>query len=171
MGFSILWIYLFHARIWLPDTAMFAPLNTFKEIGYAGVDVFLFLSGFGLMTGMMKNNHDILTFYKKRMLRILPAYWIATSAALVCASVSGKQVADRTHALSSCQERASADWTLYFREHSVWGFASPMRASRDFFAYPTNWLQNMPLSKLVIGNPRRLIKPATAVVMSPWTFR
>lgn len=60
---------LFHFKSELHD----APLYYFSSIGYGGVDIFLFLSGFGLLCGFDKNNR-IKRFYLKRFIRIYPIY-------------------------------------------------------------------------------------------------
>jgi len=61
MGFAIILIMLFHLGV-LP-------------FGECGVDIFLFLSGFSMYRSLNKNK-DVLPFYKKRLLRILPCYLI-----------------------------------------------------------------------------------------------
>ena len=42
MGFAILWVMAFH----LPVSFGFLPFDLIKMIGYGGVDIFLFLSGY-----------------------------------------------------------------------------------------------------------------------------
>ena len=75
MGFAILWIILFHFyKILNPEYLIF-PIS----IGYGGVDVFLFLSGFGIFYSWKKDNR-IGSFYKKRFLRIFPAFAIVVLA-------------------------------------------------------------------------------------------
>lgn len=69
MGIAMLWIILFHIE--LPKLPGF--IQDIKDIGYGGVDIFLFLSGFGLYMSLSKDK-DIKNFYKKRVLRIFPAY-------------------------------------------------------------------------------------------------
>lgn len=75
-GFAALWIVLFHCNElsfgFIPFQPIAAALTSFKEFGNTGVDIFLLLSGFGLYYSMEKNG-DILSFYKKRALRVLPA--------------------------------------------------------------------------------------------------
>lgn len=61
MGLAILLIMLFHLGV-LP-------------FGECGVDIFLFLSGFSMYHSLSKNS-NVVQFYKKRVLRILPAYFI-----------------------------------------------------------------------------------------------
>ena len=48
-------------------------------IGSSGVEIFVILSGVGLCFSMHKNN-DILGFYKKRLIRILPGYILCGAA-------------------------------------------------------------------------------------------
>lgn len=61
MGFAIILIMLFHLGV-LP-------------FGECGVDIFLFLSGFSMYHSLSRND-NMLKFYRKRLLRILPAYLI-----------------------------------------------------------------------------------------------
>ena len=61
MGISIVLIVLFHCDI----------LN----FGDIGVDCFLFLSGLGLYRSLSKNSNKC-SFYRKRFVRLLPAYLI-----------------------------------------------------------------------------------------------
>lgn len=70
MGVAILWIIVFHYPI-----PKHIPFFSYVFMhGYSGVDIFLFLSAFGLYYSMRKNG-NILTFYKKRFCRIFPIYW------------------------------------------------------------------------------------------------
>lgn len=77
MGVAILWVILFH----LPDlTKNVSFLDSFvmfiQSIGYAGVDIFFFLSGFGLTFGWQIKQYKISEFYQRRLLRIVPTYWL-----------------------------------------------------------------------------------------------
>lgn len=70
MALAMLWIGCYHTSFWLP----LKPLNFFlKSISYGGVDIFIFLSAFGLYYSFKKDS-NILSFYKKRLIRIFPAY-------------------------------------------------------------------------------------------------
>jgi peptidoglycan/LPS O-acetylase OafA/YrhL len=90
MGIAILWIVWFH-------TLSFNPflignlLTFFKSIGYFGVDIFLFLSGFGLITGWVNKQYTITAFYKRRLLRIMPAYWVVLSGGLLGKILLGQE--------------------------------------------------------------------------------
>lgn len=61
MGISILLIMLFHAH--------------FLKCGYIGVEFFLLISAIGLFFSLSKDQR-LIPFYKKRLIRILPAYLI-----------------------------------------------------------------------------------------------
>lgn len=75
MGFAILWIMVYHSKVhftFLPPL-LSSALTQIKSVGYGGVELFLFLSGFGLYQSLVKNP-EVLTFYARRLRRILPAY-------------------------------------------------------------------------------------------------
>ena len=73
MGFAILWIFLFHSNIYIPE--FLAPFKFVKAIGYSGVDIFFLLSGLGLSFSISKNT-SLVQFYKKRLKRIIPTFWV-----------------------------------------------------------------------------------------------
>ncbi|MFD1774344.1 acyltransferase family protein [Paenibacillus rhizophilus] len=78
MGIAILWIVFYHSTI---NTSSVPIINTIKEIGYGGVDIFLMLSGLGLYFACQKDD-NVITFYKRRLLRIIPTY--ITVVFIVC---------------------------------------------------------------------------------------
>jgi len=70
MGVAILWIIWFHSALVLPgELCVFL-----KEIGYGGVDIFIFASGIGCYYSLARDR-DSLRFLKRRFLRIIPTYW------------------------------------------------------------------------------------------------
>lgn len=74
MGFSMIWVFLFHAR---SEKLGFIPTGlwgTFCKNGNLGVDFFLFLSAFGLCYSLKKNS--IKRFYFNRFKRIIPTWWV-----------------------------------------------------------------------------------------------
>lgn len=73
MGFAILWVLPVHLAFVIPTTYAWLPLNFAKTIGYGGVDIFLFLSGFGLFCSLHQNS-AVLPFYGRRLKRLLPSY-------------------------------------------------------------------------------------------------
>lgn len=70
MGWSIFWIMMLHFTF-----NQVKPLGFIAQYGYAGVDIFLFVSGFGLFISLEKDN-NLLNYYRKRLLRIFPTYYI-----------------------------------------------------------------------------------------------
>jgi peptidoglycan/LPS O-acetylase OafA/YrhL len=73
MGFAIIWFFLYHFGSFINIYI----INEFCGIGYGGVDIFIFLSGFGLFFSMSKTS--ISQFYKKRFWRIFPAYFVVVA--------------------------------------------------------------------------------------------
>ncbi len=71
MGFAILWIMVFH----IPELSGIKLLDFIQSVGYGGVDIFIFLSGFGLYFAMSKYGKNLKIYYKKRFLRIIPEFW------------------------------------------------------------------------------------------------
>ena len=69
MGWSILWIMMLHFTF-----TQIKPLGFIAQYGFAGVDIFMLVSGLGLYYSL-HSNHNILQFYKKRLLRIFPTYY------------------------------------------------------------------------------------------------
>lgn len=65
MGFSALWIIMFHYWRFLSFGNLVFVENFIKCTGFCGVDIFLLVSGYGLYYSMEKSQ-DILLFYKKR---------------------------------------------------------------------------------------------------------
>ena len=72
MGFAILWVMLFHLHV----SFDFVPFMIIRKIGYGGVDMFLFLSGFGLYFSCSKDSFNKRQYYKNRFKRILPEFWL-----------------------------------------------------------------------------------------------
>lgn len=73
MGMAMIIVILFH--IPLAKEELFRPL---ARCGNLGVDIFLFLSGVGLWYGFQKNN-SIVHFYRRRLLRLYPAWLVVAS--------------------------------------------------------------------------------------------
>lgn len=71
MGFSILWIILHHTQFF--HMANYDNIDYLIRMGSCGVDIFLFLSSFGLYRSFNQNN-NIKKFYLKRILRIFPTF-------------------------------------------------------------------------------------------------
>ena len=67
MGIAIILIILFHSAFTIPI------ISSFFDTLYCGVDIFLFVSGFGIYVAIKKYNNTLL-FYKKRISKIFPIY-------------------------------------------------------------------------------------------------
>ena len=70
MGWAILWIMMLHFSF-----TQIKPLGFIAQYGFAGVEIFMLVSGFGLFYSLDKNN-KLSHFYRKRLLRIFPTYYI-----------------------------------------------------------------------------------------------
>lgn len=77
MGAAFLWIFFHHIPSLPFDNPFLAPILFLKDIGFGGADIFIFLSGFGLSFSMQRPDNKISSFYLRRMLRVIPSYWIA----------------------------------------------------------------------------------------------
>ncbi len=75
MGAAILWIMIYHSGLSFSFLPLFAQtVNDFRSNGFGGVDIFLFVSGFGLYQSLSQNA-DPIAFYGRRLKRILPAFF------------------------------------------------------------------------------------------------
>lgn len=70
MGWAILWIMMLHFGF-----VTIMPLGFVAQYGYAGVEIFMFISGFGLFFSLERTN-SIWEFYCRRLFRIFPVYYI-----------------------------------------------------------------------------------------------
>lgn len=60
----------------LPPPCAF--LKVLKSCGAGGVDIFVFASGLGCYHSL-KKNHDTLIFIKKRLIKVVPAYYLCVT--------------------------------------------------------------------------------------------
>lgn len=70
MGWAILWIMMLHFTF-----TQVKPLGFIAQYGFAGVEIFMLVSGLGLWFSLDKDGR-LSHFYKKRLLRIFPTYYI-----------------------------------------------------------------------------------------------
>ena len=71
MGFAIISIMIGHLHFF--QLFDFGDLSFFASLGSAGVEIFLFVSGFGLFYSFEKSN-NLPQYFKRRFLRIVPTY-------------------------------------------------------------------------------------------------
>lgn len=90
MGLAALWIFYFHAgellfeesrAVWLKNAEWYI-----WKTGYCGVEIFLFLSGMGLVWAIRKET--VKTFYCRRFWRVYPAFWLWFTVSTVIRSDS-----------------------------------------------------------------------------------
>lgn len=71
MGMAIVWIMIHHAQFF--GLCSFGILDFYARIGSCGVDIFLFVSGFGIYYSLLKGG-SLKNFYFRRLLRIVPFF-------------------------------------------------------------------------------------------------
>lgn len=80
MGFAAMWIFVFHVREQIAVFHNIPGLTQtelyFSHIGFCGVDVFLFLSGWGLYYAI--HRHSLRGFYKRRYRRLIFPFVLVT---------------------------------------------------------------------------------------------
>ena len=86
MGLSMLSIMLFHQYF---TSAI--PFNAFHNFGYWGVDVFLFLSGMGLVRSL--ENNTLPVYYVRRFKRIIPCCILCGTTKYIVFLILGPSVA------------------------------------------------------------------------------
>jgi peptidoglycan/LPS O-acetylase OafA/YrhL len=80
-GFAICTVLFAHIGYFLSNQHEFLfPLSILAGVG---VDLFLFLSGFGLTMSSLSKNEGIIQFYKRRALRLLVPFWIVLGVYLL----------------------------------------------------------------------------------------
>lgn len=73
-GFGMLTVVFAHISYMLvSDNTFLFPLSTVAGVG---VDLFLFMSGYGLTVGMMKKPLPAVEFYKRRLIKVFIPFWI-----------------------------------------------------------------------------------------------
>lgn len=100
MGVSIIWIFLFHSKnVGIP------VYDSIQQFGWAGVDIFFFLSALGLSFSLEKDN-DSFAFYKRRATRILPTWLTTLFCVHLCGLLFNKYLPslpfNAPHTLSQC---------------------------------------------------------------------
>ena len=106
MGISMVSIMLFHQYF----TSVF-PFNFFHIFGYWGVDIFLFLSGMGLVNSLEKNS--IKDYYKRRFMRLVPSCFFCGSLKYLVSLFLGMIIVNYSKEMS-LSLRAIASLDLWF---------------------------------------------------------
>lgn len=88
MGLAMLGVMLFHAYE-LELTSL--PLRAFRQMGFAGVDIFLLLSGMGICCSMYRREGEpVGQYYLRRCRRLLPAFWLVVGLYSVALALAGR---------------------------------------------------------------------------------
>ena len=81
-GLGILAIVFAHISYMLvTDNTFLYPLSIAAGVG---VDLFLFMSGFGLTVGMLKKQMPMLEFYRRRLIKVFIPFWIVLVILFFC---------------------------------------------------------------------------------------
>lgn len=81
-GLGILAIVFAHISYMLvTDNTFLYPLSIAAGVG---VDLFLFMSGFGLTVGMLKKQMPTLEFYRRRLIKVFIPFWIVLIILFIC---------------------------------------------------------------------------------------
>lgn len=86
MGLAMLSVMLFHQYF-----TSVVPFNAFHNFGNWGVDVFIFLSGMGLVRSLEK--YPLLIYYKRRLKRIIPSCIFCGTSKYIVFILLGSSVA------------------------------------------------------------------------------
>lgn len=106
MGISMVSIMLFHQYF-----TSVIPFNFFHNFGYWGVDLFLFLSGMGLVNSLEKNS--IKDYYKRRFMRLVPSCFFCGSLKYLVSLFLGLIIVNYSKEMS-LSLRAIASLDLWF---------------------------------------------------------
>lgn len=88
MGLAMLGVMLFHAYE-LELTAL--PLRALRQMGFAGVDIFLLLSGMGICCSLRRREGEPAgRYYLRRCRRLLPAFWLVVGLYSVALALAGR---------------------------------------------------------------------------------
>lgn len=106
MFLSILWVMVFH---FTPPHLTF--FNIFQSIGCGGVDMFMFLSGFGLCYSYYnRDSIPLLSFYKRRFIKIIPLYLVCIIIFGVIRGVSLSDILWQLSCIGFWLGKPSYDW-------------------------------------------------------------
>ena len=87
MGFAMVSVLLYHAFYITPVTLVG---KGFKGLGFLGVDIFIFLSALGLSLSWNRRQQSYGTYLKRRLVRVLPLYWLVTGLYGLCLRLAGQ---------------------------------------------------------------------------------
>lgn len=90
MGFSMIAVFMFHAHSAKLGFQPTGFVGAFCSYGYLGVDIFLFLSAYGLCFSLKRN--DLKHFFCNRFIRIMPTWWVILFLVHIAGLVVGSKI-------------------------------------------------------------------------------
>ena len=144
MGFAILWVISFHYSF-LAGT----PLGYFAEGGHLGVDIFVILSAFGLCFSLSKGG-GYLHFIKKRVLRIVPTWWVLITAMLLVTVVLGRNNYPQSVFQYLCYYSGLGWWFYYDKHPGVYFYEWYIPTILLFYLFMP-WLYRLSNRKLLLA--------------------
>lgn len=94
-AFAAISVMFYHGTEMIEDQLGYLFLNNAFNAGFSGVDVFFVLSGFIILYTTRNKGMSVVTFLKKRFVRIYPIYWVVT--ALLIAAYFASPSPDNAH--------------------------------------------------------------------------
>ena len=118
MALAALWILYYHSS--LPPKYYSSFLGYVRFFGFSGVDIFVFASGLGCYHSLTRH-YDPIAFLKKRIIRILPSYYVVLTAWLIYQHLRSGISVSSVFANYLCVDfLASADFQTLWYMNGVW---------------------------------------------------
>ena len=136
-------------RAMAATSVVYSHIGVNPDFGQFGVDIFFVISGF-VMTLIVENGQKPATFLLKRVLRILPLYWILTTCLLILAIIKPELLNSTTANFTNYLK--SIFFIPYFKEN---GSLSPLLAlgwtlNYEVFFYACIWLSILLVRRVYI---------------------
>ena len=118
MALAALWILYYHSS--LPPKYYSSFLGYVRFFGFSGVDIFVFASGLGCYHSLTRH-YDPIAFLKKRIIRILPSYYVVLTAWLIYQHLRSGISVSSVFANYLCVDfLAGADFQTLWYMNGVW---------------------------------------------------
>lgn len=109
MGFAIIIVISYH--LFFKTTCNIPIIKGLISFGWIGVEIFMFVSGWGLYNSLKKHNNTY-AFYKKRFLRIFPTYIIVNIIFALIERISIQDFLLRTTTIGYWIGNSHFDWYI-----------------------------------------------------------
>lgn len=162
-----------YEKIWAPESlgswalcVGSAVLAAVALLGFHGVAVFLVLSGFGLSYSLTRTGRPAIAWpawYRSRLIRLLPMYWVAHLVYLVSPFQARLEPLDYRFVLSILGDRVVPIETMfYYFNPALWYFGLLLQL---YLVYPVLFVA---LERL--GVPRFLVVAAAVTFGARWAL-